>query len=101
MVKELFEVLPIVEKIDREYKEKIKHQKPIVRKTIFEDIWDNTVNLFTNFSWGSFAAWFADFSGYFVMPLEGGYMKPYTHLQYKKDEKSYKDANVKEEYLFS
>lgn len=97
MVKEYFEVLELVETL--EHDNRGHHGRPVV-KSILYDMWTNFVNLVTAPSWEHLVAVIADFSSYFVMPLNGGYASPFAHSKFIEDEKAYKDAGVTEDFLF-
>ena len=101
LVKEYFEVLEIVNGIEAEHKAKIvsHHSRPIVA-AVWNDIYRNTVNLFTNFTYENFISMMIDMSSYFVMPLAGGLEACEAHRQYLKDAYVYNDAGVTEDYLF-
>ena len=101
LVKEYFEVLEIVNGIEADHRAKIvsQHSHPIVA-AVWNDIYRNTVNLFTNFSYENLIAAMIDLSSYFVMPLAGGMEACEARRQYLKDQYVYNDAGVTEDYLF-
>ena len=97
MVKEYFEVLELIEKLEADNRG--RHGRPVVKSIVY-DITNNIINLFTNPSWETLVAVLADFGSYFVMPLNGGYSSPFAHSKYIEDEKAYEDAGVSEDFLF-
>ena len=69
-------------------------------QNVFANIWNNIVTFFNEPSFATFTSVWVDFTGYFLMPMEGGWQAPESHTKFIEDERSYANAGVTEDYLF-